>query len=394
MCHSRLGDGESPACVSACPEEAIRIEKVDIAEWRENHSEANAPETPDASLTISTTRITLPEDVPEDTFKLNHHHVEPEHAHISLIFLTVLTQLATGGFFSLWLTDVLSNFVSFLKPHQEFIALGAAGMLVVTGLALFASVFHLGRPLHAWKALRMWKRSWLSREVLLFSIFSFLGGAYAVTLLAGYFLNFELPSWIPYVIGSLVVLSGIGGVYASAKIYMVPARPAWNTYRTPLRFFLTGLILGPLFGMLLYGGFLFVTQEGVIASSFLQPVAFWLVLASAAAFLHLGVLLARLFHLTDDESYETKASTILLTRRFKYAFLARIGLLLFANFFIPLWFFSLFSFGQMTGGVLVALLGTSFLMSFVGEWIGRYLFFVTVVPKDMPGAFFSQKVYS
>jgi len=163
MCHSRLGDGLAPACVNACPEEAIRIEKVNIEEWKEDHSEANAPETPDASLTISTTRITLPEDLPEDTFKLNHHHVEPEHAHYSLIFLTVLTQLATGGFFSLWLTDVLSNFITFLKPHQEFIAFGAAGMLGVTGLALLASIFHLGRPLHAWKALRMWKRSWLSR---------------------------------------------------------------------------------------------------------------------------------------------------------------------------------------------------------------------------------------
>ena len=31
---------------------------------------------------------------------------------------------------------------------------------------------HLGRPIHAYRAMRMWRRSWLSREVLLFSAFS------------------------------------------------------------------------------------------------------------------------------------------------------------------------------------------------------------------------------
>src|SRR3989338_8293348 len=43
MCHSRLKDGQLPACVAACPEGAIQIEKVNIAEWRENHHQADAP---------------------------------------------------------------------------------------------------------------------------------------------------------------------------------------------------------------------------------------------------------------------------------------------------------------------------------------------------------------
>ena len=38
MCHGRLTDGREPACVSACPEEAIRIEIVNVAEWRREYA--------------------------------------------------------------------------------------------------------------------------------------------------------------------------------------------------------------------------------------------------------------------------------------------------------------------------------------------------------------------
>ena len=44
--------------------------------------------------------------------------------------------------------------------------------LSVAALALNASTLHLGRPIHAYRALRMWRRSWLSREVLLFTLFA------------------------------------------------------------------------------------------------------------------------------------------------------------------------------------------------------------------------------
>ena len=36
--------------------------------WREDHSAGDAPELPAAGLTLSTTRISLPEDVPLETF--------------------------------------------------------------------------------------------------------------------------------------------------------------------------------------------------------------------------------------------------------------------------------------------------------------------------------------
>ena len=71
------------------------------------------PETP---LVL---RITLPKDLPLETFELNRHRIEPEHPHLSLIFMTVLTQLAAGGFLILWLGHLLSRTVSFLKPLES-----------------------------------------------------------------------------------------------------------------------------------------------------------------------------------------------------------------------------------------------------------------------------------
>ena len=38
---------------------------------------------------------------------------------------------------------------------------------------------HLGMPAYAWRALKMWRRSWISREVLLYSLF--FGGLVALT---------------------------------------------------------------------------------------------------------------------------------------------------------------------------------------------------------------------
>ena len=49
-------------------------------------------------------------------------------------------------------------------------------------IALGASTLHLGRPIYAYRAMKMWRRSWLSREVLLFACFSGIAGIYSILL--------------------------------------------------------------------------------------------------------------------------------------------------------------------------------------------------------------------
>ena len=214
MCHGRLSIGQTPACVNACPEGAIAIEIVNVAKWRESidtsPSNAGLPKN-DGSL--STTRVTLPKTLPPNATPVGVTNVVPEHPHWPLVVMTVLTQLAVGAFTTIWLSQVFGA-----AAHLGTAALAS---LIVGGLALSASTLHLGRPIHAYRAIRMWRRSWLSREVLLFSAFSGIAGAYAAVLWFG------LPGG-GYV-GALTVAVGIAGVTSSACIYRVPSRPAWNT---------------------------------------------------------------------------------------------------------------------------------------------------------------------
>ena len=67
MCYGRLSEGREPACVNACPEQAIQIEVVEVAAWKTDFVQlGNAPGMPIADRTVSTTRITLPENLPSE----------------------------------------------------------------------------------------------------------------------------------------------------------------------------------------------------------------------------------------------------------------------------------------------------------------------------------------
>jgi formate dehydrogenase iron-sulfur subunit len=150
--------------------------------------------------------------------------ITPQHAHGSLIAMTVMIQIAVGMVSFGWKT-----------PGQK---LPMAAALAIAHIGLGCSLLHLGRPAFAWRALKMWRRSWLSREVLFFSLFVSAG----TVLLPLLWMN--LP-WTG-ALAAVAILSGWAGLFSSASIYLLPARPAWNTIHTILEFPLTALMLGPL----------------------------------------------------------------------------------------------------------------------------------------------------
>ena len=255
MCHGRLALGQTPACVAACPEGAIEIELVEVAGWRADVAAATAPGVPVMDHSVSTTRVSLPDGLPPNTRPRDITHVVPEHAQWSLILMTVLTQLSVGAFGAIWSLQILG----------ESASLGIAALisLGVGSLALGAATLHLGRPVYAYRALRMWRRSWLSREVLLFSGFSAVAGAYAGALW------FRIPGGAG--IGAATALLGLAGVTASGFIYLVPSRPSWNTSYTIAEFILTAGILGPLFGLAVAAGdskWLGLTAAAMAAAQF------------------------------------------------------------------------------------------------------------------------------
>ena len=224
--------------------------------------------------------------------------------------------------------------------------MAAVTALFVAMLALSASTLHLGRPIYAYRALKMWRRSWLSREVLLFSAFSGVACLYAATLWFGW------P--LAIVSGGLTLLLGFGGVTASACIYRVPSRPAWNTPLTLVQFNLTALTLGPLFAA--------ATGAG-------SPR--WLAVASALAAGVQFVVLALKFFNLNGGTVEAKASATLLTTNFRGLFITRGVLLALGAIALPLF----------TSQPVV--LWLALVTAIAAETIGRYLFFVSVVPKHL-----------
>ena len=339
MCYGRLTEGREPACVNACPEGAIRIEIVNTAQWRtEYSSSANAPGLPSADDSISTTRITLPERLPPDIKKADFWRVRPEQPHWPLVIMTVLTQLSVGAFVAIWLLQLFGA--------SAHLGVAALGSLMVGGLALVSSSTHLGRPIYAYRALKMWRRSWLSREVLLFGCFSAMAGLYAASLWLG--LPFSAP------LGALTAMLGMGGILASACIYRVPARPSWNNWFTVADFYLSAGLLGPLFAVGIGVG------EGR-----------WLMLAGVvAASAQLLNQALKFLRLIASDSFELQASARLLSTTLAPLLLLRGGLLL-------------------CGGIALPLLvsrqasATAFAMALAAEVLGRYLFYVSVVPKNI-----------
>ncbi len=344
MCYGRLTEGREPACVNACPETAIQIEIVNVLEWKNEYAaSANAPGLPSADDSISTTRITLPDNMPPDIKKADSWRVRPEHPHWPLVFMLVLTQLSVGALAVIWLVQLLGD--------SKGLGVAALGALTVAGLALNAATLHLGRPIHAYRALKMWKRSWLSREVLMFGGFSAAAAAYAGSL------------WFHWRIspamGLLTALLGAAGITASAFIYLVKARPAWNSKHTVIDFFLTGALLGPLFA----------ASIGVAAGR-------WLVVATvAAASAQMLNHAVKFLRLTASESFEMQASAKLLSTTLKTKFLLRFALLIGGGIVLPL-----FASGRWGIGFALA-------AAFGGEVLGRYLFFVSVVPKNMAASY-------
>lgn len=154
----------------------------------------------------------------------------------ALIIFTILTQLAVGSFITLWLYDRRRK--NEVSQNTGFLV--TMLILIITGASLVVSLFHLGQPLHAYKAILNVGESWLSREIILFALFF---GAVVISTFAWKDDNPKSRNTIG-LIGSII---GLAGIFSQGMIYIVPAVPAWNSIFTLVFFYITAALLGPLF---------------------------------------------------------------------------------------------------------------------------------------------------
>ena len=355
MCKGRLEESLEPACVNACPESAIEIEIVNMAAWRANFALADSPGMPAAEQTISTTRITLPDDVGVTLERVDDGSIRPEHAHLPLVYMTTLMQAVSGA---LW--------VLLFWRGLDAVRLGV--LMGITSVALTFSTLHLGRPAYAYRALKMWRRSWLSREVVLFTLFA--GALAGATLVAtAVAVGLKVPAVFGVGLNWAAAVLALAGTLASAAIYLVKARPAWNTAHTPIDFLLTGGLLGSLLAVALEASSRMLPLPGVLHLptdlSYTHGRGAWLIAVTAAVWaINQGIRAARL---KGSSVFEARAAfSLLVSEGFRLYLGGMIGLVL-------------VSVGLVVAGHEVIGLACGFGACL----LARYLFFVSVVPLNM-----------
>ncbi len=366
MCSSRLAVNEAPACVQACPHQAIAIRVVDVAQVLEDCEIGQfLPAAPDPHLTHPTTHYKTNRVFPRNTLPMDYHQTPPQQPHWPLIVMLVLTQLSVGAFTAGQVAAQFfgANQLAALLPLHAGIAL-ALGLL-----ALGASTLHLGRPQYAFRAFIGLRHSWLSREIIAFGVFAKTAVLYSGLVI----FRDRLPDWLvsnTFLVGWAVVGTGLIGVFCSAMIYAATKREFWSLDRTLIRFGLTTVLLGTAtLGMAVAwsGG---SPALSLRLTQFVVGVALLKLLSEAALYRHL---------------LSPHITTLGRSARLHIGPLARVA---WGRNIFGVWGGLLLPWIALSQGNTLSppLVTSGLILLLIGELLERYLYFAAVSSPRMPGA--------
>jgi DMSO reductase iron-sulfur subunit len=337
FCYDRLDARLPPTCVAACPLRVLdyaAIEEKSVSREGQDLWLFPAVEHPFPLPTYSRTEPHLaikPHPAMHNSLVKtvsNREEIQPPRASekvlgigafddLPLVGFTLLSQMAAGM--------AVCALALFPIPLPMLLSIG-----ILLGTGGFISFLHLGRKRNAWRSVTHLKKSWLSREILMAVLF---GAAWAMT--TG--LRFtQKSSLAPY----LMVVLGIGLIYSMTRVYRLNAVPAWNTWRTPVAFFLSAAVLGVL-GVRLY-----------------TPDPGWAYAAGLALLAEMGMML------TAQPSIDTTAGRL----RLALLGLAVIGVLL--TIIVP-----------QVSGVWLAV--PVLLVALAAEAIGRWQFYASRLLRSL-----------
>ncbi|MBV10725.1 DmsC/YnfH family molybdoenzyme membrane anchor subunit [Rubinisphaera sp.] len=378
MCTQRLSVNEAPACVQACPHEAISITKVNIDEAKAKALKREfITGAHDPSYTIPTTIYHSKKPLSEELLRGDQHQLTPEHAHLPLVIMLVLIQVSTGAFLFLQLCQLLFD-PAIMNTLMPYLTLATFG---VSQAALGASTMHLGRPLYAFRGILGFTHSWMSREIVAFGLYSAAAGAF--------FSSFWIPAgWMPMqsVIqnygGWAAVLTGYTGIGCSIMIYQCTQRSFWNGSYTTMKFMLTTLVGGIAFLMIitpiiarLFGD----DKAWELAATGMVRLSGLLMVAVIAKLIAEGWVFR---HLQYEEDSSLKTSAELLVEPLRYVLGTRMA---FALLSMALAFVIVGQENTLAPTAIAVLAALSGISALLGELTERYLFFSAVVAPKMPG---------
>ena len=296
------------------------------------------------------------------------------HPGFSLIFLTTLIGAGQGLYLGLYAAELATLAQAIVPPDRGFWVGGSLLSLAFTGLGAVASLFHLGHPERAWRAMAMWRTSWLSREGI--AVLAFMGCVFA----------YGLAHWFGWrasaAIGALGALLCVALFVCTGMIYAcVRFLQEWASPLTVANY----LLLGCASGLTLASAFAAFTAGALAPGYAVAAIAFTLLgLATRSASLVRNARIKRKSTLQSATgihhprivqksmgftggSYNTREffhrRSVALLRSVKWAFLA-------LAFAVPI---ALLGLGLWQGST--ALLGLAFVVQYTGLIAERWFFF-------------------
>ena len=161
-----------------------------------------------------------------------------------LMIFTVFGQCVAGGFIVLALALLKGDLRA--EAQQRVIAC-MFGLWVLMGIGFIASMLHLGSPMRAFNSLNRVGASALSNEIASGSIFFAVGGIGWLLAMLKKLSPALRTLWL-----IVTMVLGVIFVWMMVRVYnSIDTVPTWYSVWTPMSFFLTMFIGGPLLGYLL-----------------------------------------------------------------------------------------------------------------------------------------------
>jgi Fe-S-cluster-containing dehydrogenase component len=210
FCNERQHEGLAPACATQCPTGALTTAAMESL-----IGEAVVPGFPSTDAQPSIRFVPLRGEAPYPAQDSAVAHsvlpLQPSgiaskaslRSEMPLLIFSLLCALMVG-------------IMTTMKGRAALPLPVFAGAVLI---AAAASTMHLGRRERAWRAILNWKGSWLSREILLFTLFVSLG-----------LLSQSMGLFLPW-IGNVVALTGLMLLFAIDRVYGVTRMPglSWHS---------------------------------------------------------------------------------------------------------------------------------------------------------------------
>ena len=301
-----------------------------------------------------------------------------ESREFALLIFTILAQMSVGSFLVLGIVHFYAVKKAGMEEADRLSDRALVAIIVTLGLGLFASLFHLGNPLNAYRAISNPGTSWLSREILFGVGFALIGAIFVVMQ------RFKIATFaVRNVIAWLAAVVGLGLVYSMASLYMLPTQPAWNTLATPVLFYTTTLLLGSLaMGAAFVANYAFIQQKSPgcadIQCTMMREALSKIAIASVVLLgIELVTIALRIGFLSTGSS-EAVASAAMTIDTYGAVFVVQLVLL-----FVGAGVFGVFVYQNAQSPGKEKVLGNlaygAFALVLISEVLGRFLFYATQV---------------